>query len=63
MMTDITTVSRDRLTKDRLLGMLRALREGKDHEHIHSVADTLLILFIHDPEIEAAYDELVKWYA
>lgn len=54
-----------------LLTELRALvaasnaKDGPyfDTEQGHIDADTLLLRYINDPEIAAAYDALHKWYA
>ena len=54
-----------KLTKAELLEKLRylATQNDGDVESNHGNADDLLLRFIHDPEIEAAYDAITKWYA
>lgn len=53
------------MTKDELIESLQALANlsGDDPETAHAEADDLLIEFINDAEIKAAYDSIVKWYA
>lgn len=51
------------MTRDELLARLRELRQSDDIEAIHSDADTLLVEYINDDEIKAAYDQIGKWYA
>lgn len=52
------------MTRDELLKNLKALAyPGADPEIVHSSADHFLIAFIADPEIEAAYEAVDKWYA
>ena len=54
-------------TRDELLEKLKAFRDpydGSDPETAHYEADCLLIEFINDDEIKAAYDAIEpKWYA
>lgn len=51
------------MEKKELIEKLVALHETKDPEWAHGSADTLLIEYINDPEIAAAYDKIHKWYA
>lgn len=55
------------MTKEELLVALAPLAEdaptGGDCETDHSRADDLLIEYINDPDIKAAYDAVCKWYA
>ncbi|HYE58042.1 MAG TPA: hypothetical protein VD948_06035 [Rhodothermales bacterium] len=46
-----------------LLRQLRALAEVGDPEYAHSEADKLLVAYVNDAEIEAAYNAVEKWYA
>lgn len=50
------------MTKEYLLARLREM-EGGDPENDHAEADRLLLDFINDPEIAAAYKAIPKWYA
>lgn len=50
--------------RDALLKALIELNEGpQDTEAAHGMADALLIEYINDPEIKAAYEAIEKWYA
>jgi hypothetical protein len=55
------------MTKDELIAKLREQADIGNHEGdlemCHCAADDLLIEYIADPEIEAAYDSVPKWYA
>lgn len=51
------------MTKDELLKELRRCQQNDDREEAHSDADTAILKFINDKEIEAAYDAVEKWYA
>jgi hypothetical protein len=50
------------VTKAELLAKLGELTNS-DPESSHQVADALLLQFIADEEIEAAWDKIRKWYA
>lgn len=54
-------------TKEELIAKLKVLadhdRPEGDSEDDHMKADGLLLDYIDDPEIEAAYDEISKWYS
>lgn len=49
----------------KLIADLRELtrRKSRDTESIHQEADQLLLRFINDPEVTAAYKAVPKWYA
>ena len=49
--------------KENILRRLKALHSSGDPEAAHSEADDLLIAYINDSEIEAAFLEVPKWYA
>lgn len=51
------------LSQEELLAALRNQAGPGDTEGQHQVADRLLIEFINDPEIAAAYEAIHKWYA
>lgn len=51
------------MTRDELLAKLRALAGARDAEIAHSDADDLLLEFIDDAEVTAAYVAIPKWYA
>lgn len=51
------------ITRDELLAKLRELARDGDYEVAHIKADELLVKYIDDSEIEAAYDAIGKWYA
>jgi len=51
------------VTRDEALIELRELAKSQDAEVAHSVADDILLALIGDPEIEAAYEAVPKWYA
>ena len=54
------------MTRDELLAKLRALHPevyGRDAERAHGEADELLLEYIADAEVKAAYDAIEKWYA
>ena len=47
-----------------LLTLLRTLGgDDGDKEADHSMADSLLLEYIGDPEITKAFDAIEKWYA
>lgn len=54
-----------KLTKSELLRNLqRAVNfEFGDEEINHWIADTLLIKYINDPEVENLWDKIDRWYA
>jgi hypothetical protein len=51
------------MTKADLIKQLRALHGDGDQEINHAEADKLLLLFINDAEVTAAFDAIEKWYA
>lgn len=51
------------MSKEELLTKLRTDCANEDVECGHQMADGLLLEFINDPEIEAAFNALHKWYA
>ena len=53
------------MTKDELLEQLREMHHERDgdYEINHLKADRLLLEYINDPEITAAFDDVGKWYA
>jgi len=51
------------MTKEELLEALKALIPDSPTEEAHMEADALLLKYINDLEITAAYDALEKWYA
>jgi hypothetical protein len=51
------------MTKEELIRDLTELKNSKYTESAHIDADELLVEFINDPEIKAAYDAIRKWYA
>lgn len=60
---DVCSVYSDSMTKKELIRDLTELKNSKDTESAHIDADELLVEFINDPEIKAAYDAIRKWYA
>ena len=51
------------MTKADLIKRLGELRDDGDVEANHEEADRLLLGFINDPDITAAFDDVRKWYA
>lgn len=51
------------MTKQELIAKLKDLQGPGDTENQHVQADELLIEYIADADIEAAYEEVDKWYA
>jgi hypothetical protein len=54
------------ISRDELLAALREpwmIAVDADTELVHHRADDLLLHYINDPEIAAAYDAVPKWYA
>lgn len=57
------------MTRDELITQLKAIGEkvkqakNYDEESGHAEADELLLRYINDPEIEAAYNSFNHWYA
>ena len=51
------------MTKQELLKKLADLETLGDIEVAHADADDLLIEYISDPDIKAAYEAVPKWYA
>jgi hypothetical protein len=52
-----------KISRESLLAVLEALADGDTSEEGHIAADALLLAYIDDPEIEAAYGDIGKWYA
>lgn len=52
------------MSRDELLERLKALRAmtGNDPTDCHMDADQLLVDYIGDAEISAAYEKVEKWY-
>ena len=55
----------DCLTKDELIAKLVELAKcnNGDIEMNHSIADDLLLQYINDEDVRAAYNTIDKWYA
>jgi len=51
------------MTKQELIEKLQECAKSNDTEHAHISADALLLSYIRDPEVTAAYDAIFKWYA
>jgi hypothetical protein len=51
------------MSKEELLKKLNDLSLEHDWEHSHYTADSLLIEYINDPDIEKAFINVGKWYA
>jgi hypothetical protein len=51
------------MSKEKLLAELKLLEDSQDTESVHSVADALLLQYIDDEAITAAYMALEKWYS
>jgi hypothetical protein len=68
-----SNIDTERLNRDQALAMLRAIRErqGNDEdgrpasirEDDHVDADEVLLRYIADDELAAAFDRIGKWYA
>jgi hypothetical protein len=52
----------NQLSKQELLEKLAQCAKGSDVELAHCEADLLLLTYINDDEIEAAYKKVEKWY-
>ncbi len=50
------------MSKEKMIAELKLLLESQDPEHVHSVADALLLQYIDDEQISAAYMALEKYY-
>ena len=50
------------MTKEELIAALKECN-SKDKERDHTKADELLIAYINDKDVKAAYDAIGKWYA
>lgn len=54
----------DLMNRDELVQRLMELADGGgDIERNHFEADELLLKYIDDPEVRAAFEEIEKWYA
>ncbi len=51
------------MPKERLLTVLKNIKEQADGEEGHVLADRALLDFIADPEIEAAFSAISRWYS
>lgn len=51
------------MTREELLVELRTLHGPQDPESAHEQADDLLLEYINDPEVTAAFEAIKKWYA
>jgi hypothetical protein len=51
------------MSKQELLAKLLALQDGQNPESDHEVADELLLKYIADPAITAAFEGIYRWYA
>lgn len=50
------------MTREELIAALRHCTTG-DCEADHANADELLLKYINDPEVTAAFNDIDKWYA
>ena len=46
-----------------ILAALQALQASSDPERAHAEADELLLVWISDNEVRAAFEAIKKWYA
>ncbi len=58
----------EKITLEKLIEKLKALAEASkgphgDPESAHADADDLLLAFISDAEVDAAYASIKKWYS
>ncbi len=51
------------MPKERLLTVLKNIKEQADVEEGHILADRALLDFIADPEIEAVFSAVSRWYS
>lgn len=51
------------MDKNELIARLKKIKGNSDIEVAHVEADDLLLAYINDSEITAAYAEIEKWYA
>jgi len=51
------------MTKEELMDELHKLEVNDDREDAHIKADSLLLAYINDVDIERAFDAIDKWYA
>lgn len=51
------------MPKERLLTVLGNIKDNCDGEEGHILADRALLDFIADPEIEAAFSAIRRWYS
>jgi len=51
------------ITRDELLAALAVAEAEPDAERAHITADSLLCQYINDPEIEAAFVNVWRWYS
>ncbi len=50
------------MTKEELISKLKELAKCYDAEYAHLTADSLLLKYIDDLDIDIAYLEVPKWY-
>lgn len=51
------------MVKKELIEKLTLLHQSGDPERAHSMADDMLLDYINDPEIKAAFEEVPRWYS
>ena len=51
------------MTREQLIEQLHQLAKSYDLEAAHMEADRLLLEYVNDPEIDAAFEAIEKWYA
>lgn len=56
-------MAKKKMTKEELIQRLREIKNNSDKEMGHMEADSLLLDYIGDDEIAAAYESISKWYA
>lgn len=49
--------------KERLLKQLEKLSKSDDTETAHADADKLILNYLDDSDIKAAYEKIKKWYS
>ncbi len=56
-------MTKRKITKADLIAKLRELSDSADTEGAHESADGLLLAYINDADVSAAYEAINKWYA
>lgn len=51
------------MTREELIAALNALAADSDKEVAHIAADALLLAYVNDPEITAAFEAVGGWYS